>query len=89
MIPVAANYFEYLMGFDGEVDYLVPQDDTVVISQKIVNWWMNRWAIRRAAQDNVLTDVESHDFTYPIQHGARVKTPIPIDYQAPMFDLSK
>ena len=75
------------MGFDGEVDYLVPQDDTVAISQKIVNWWMNRWAIRRAAQDNVLTDVESHDFTYPIEHGARVKTPTPIDYQTPMFDL--
>ena len=87
MISVAENYSRYLMGFDENPEYLVSLDDPESQSQRIVEWWKNRWAIQRCGQDSVLADIEIHDFTYPIQHGARVKTPTPISYQASFFDF--
>ena len=86
MVPVAKNYADYLMGFDEEPEYLVPLQDTKAISQKIVEWWINRWSIRRCDGDEVLGDMRRHNFTYPIEHGARVQTPEPVSYQGPLFE---
>ena len=86
MIPVAENYAEYLLGFEQEPDYLIPIDDLATATDDIVKWWMNRWAIRRCDQDKVIDDVRRHDFTYPIEHGARVRTPEPTSYQPSLID---
>ena len=86
MIPVAKNYSEYLMGFDSGPEYLVPLEDTKAISQKVVDWWVDRWALNRCNHDDVIADIRRHDFTYPIEHGARVQAPEPISYQGPLFE---
>lgn len=86
MIPVAKNYSEYLMGFDAEPEYLIPIEDTKSVSQKVVDWWVNRWALNRSNHDDVIAAIRRHDFTYPIEHGARVQGPEPISYQGPLFE---
>lgn len=74
MVPVARNYAEYLMGFDDQPEYLIPQNDPGVASKKIVEWWAQRWGLQRAVQDKFLDEIASHQITFPVAHGARVKT---------------
>ena len=86
MVPVIRNFSDYLTGFADAPDYLVPINDSTTKSNKIVQWWSNRWGIPRALQDKNLHEIESHRTTYPMRHGARVATPREQSGQQALFE---
>jgi hypothetical protein len=86
IIPVARNYSEYLLGFDDAPQYLMPMDDPQSATKSIVKWWVQRWALQRAGRDKILDEIGGHDLTYPVRHGARVRTPTTSSLQSSLFD---
>jgi hypothetical protein len=74
-VSLVENLLDYLMGIETEPRYVYSNtcgDDI----HRITNWWYERWLRNRVHSDNVLVDVASHSNTRPVQHGARVATPI-------------
>lgn len=75
-VPLVENVRDYSLGIDAKPDYLLdpePQD----AGESVAAWWLERWALKRAAQDQVLTAMRQHRLVRPIRHGARV--PLPAD----------
>lgn len=73
-VPLVSNLRDYSLGIDGTPKYLM---DTSLEDgdARITEWWLNRWALRRAGQDR-LRDLMLRDcLTRPIKHGARVPLP--------------
>lgn len=73
-VPLVANLRDYSIGVDKNPHYLM---DTGVQDgdQRISQWWLDRWAARRAAQELVRDSMQTHRLTRPITHGARVRLP--------------
>lgn len=75
-VPLVSNLRDYSLGIDPTPDYLMdsllPDGDA-----RVSAWWLDRWALRRAAQPHVQESMQSHRLTRPISHGARV--PLPSD----------
>ncbi|MCW3159466.1 DUF4338 domain-containing protein [Micropruina sonneratiae] len=73
-VPLVSNLTDYSIGVDSTPDYLL---DTEVEDgdQRIADWWLVRWAARRAAQEPVRDAMQAHRLTRPITHGARVRLP--------------
>ena len=86
MIALTKNYSQYLLGFENEPEYIIPLEDESIGTQKIIKWWLERWAVKRCSNDGVIAEIESHDLTYPIRHGARVKLPTTTGYQLSFLD---
>ena len=88
-IPLARNLREYLLGMDGEPDYIFTQDNPRAGSEAISAWWVERWLSRRIESDDVLGEVARHtlvrDGRYPM-HGACVRPPATDDVQPMLFD---
>jgi hypothetical protein len=75
-VPLIENVRDYSLGIDATPDYLLdpePQD----AGESVATWWLERWAMRRAAQDQVREAMRQHRLVRPIRHGARV--PLPAD----------
>ena len=68
------NLLPYLLGMHSLPKYIFPtdkRDDVECISLH----WIERWLIRRAQMDSVLSDIASHSLGQPVAHGARVPEP--------------
>ena len=73
-VPLVSNVRDYSLGIDKTPSYLV--DLTVPDGEeRLASWWLDRWALRRAAQAQVQASMASHQLTRPIRHGARVPLP--------------
>lgn len=66
---------EYLLGIDGELDYIVDMDDSRLGTRKIFEWWAKRWLRNRILSDNVLSMVGQHSLSTHGSHGAIVVLP--------------
>jgi hypothetical protein len=82
-VPLVNNLREFSLGIDQEPDYLI-DPDLEDSDGKVTAWWLDRWALRRAAQPVVQESMRSHRLVRPIQHGARV--PLSRDDQLLLFD---
>jgi hypothetical protein len=82
-VPLVKNLREFSLGIDQEPDYLI-DPDLEDADRKVTAWWLNRWALRRAAQQGVQESMRSHRLVRPIRHGARV--PLSRDDQLLLFD---
>jgi hypothetical protein len=82
-VPLVKNLREFSLGIDQEPDYLI-DPDMEDADEKVAAWWLDRWALRRAAQPAVQESMRSHRLVRPIRHGARV--PLPQDDQLLLID---
>lgn len=82
-VPLVKNLREFSLGIDQEPDYLI-DPDLEGADEKVTAWWLDRWALRRAAQPAVQEAMRSHRLVRPIRHGARV--PLPQDDQLLLID---
>src|SRR5207247_2192835 len=71
-VPLACNMREYLLGLAKRPKYLLPRNNPAVVTQQIVDWWIERWLLRRLNRDDALDRVAGHTLIHPIRHGARV-----------------
>jgi hypothetical protein len=78
-VPLVENLREFSLGIDSEPKYLI--DPTLDGADASVSaWWLERWALRRAAQPAVQEEMRQHRLVRPVQHGARVPLP-PVDVE--------
>lgn len=70
-VPLVSNLRDYSLGIDSTPEYLM---DVSLVggAARISEWWLGRWALRRAAQQHVQEAMQSHRLTRPVSHGARV-----------------
>lgn len=81
-VPLVENVRDYSLGIDAEPKYLIdpePHDAGGAVAQ----WWLERWGLKRAAQEHVQETMRQHRLLRPICHGARVPLP-PDDEQLPL-----
>jgi hypothetical protein len=73
-VPLVSNLRDYSLGIDSTPKYLM---DTSLEDgdSRITEWWLERWALRRARQEHVQASMDGHRLTRPITHGARVPLP--------------
>lgn len=75
-VPLVKNVRDFALGIDHEPVYLLdpePRD----CGESVAQWWFERWARRRAAQEHVQEAMRQHRLVRPVRHGARV--PLPSD----------
>lgn len=73
-VPLVKNLRDYSLGIDTQPDYLLdPESEDAGTS--VAQWWLERWALKRAAQEHVVTAMKEHRLVRPIRHGARVPLP--------------
>ena len=86
-VPLVGNLRDYSLGIDSEPEYLldpVPTDS----GSSVASWWMQRWAKKRASQEQVLASMREHRLVRPVRHGARV--PLPLDDELlPVVDVER
>jgi hypothetical protein len=78
-VSLVRNLKRYLLGQDAQPDYLVSMTDPKAATQRIAEWWAERWLSNRITKPEILQNVASEGLTYPIKHSARV--PMPTDQQ--------
>lgn len=73
-VPLVRNLRDYSLGIDDDPEYLLspflPDGD-----QRIAEWWLDRWALRRAERPEIRDAMVRHRLTRPVTHGARVQLP--------------
>jgi hypothetical protein len=73
-VPLVRNLRDYSLGIDDDPEYLLnpflPDGD-----QRIAEWWLDRWALRRAERPEIRDAMVRHCLTRPVSHGARVQLP--------------
>lgn len=75
-VPLVENVRDFALGIDQEPVYLLdpePRDS----GESVAQWWFERWARKRAAQEHVQETMRRHRLVRPVRHGARV--PLPSD----------
>lgn len=73
-VPLVSNVRDYSLGIDNRPEYLM--DVTLTDGDtRIAEWWLDRWALRRAGQEDVREAMLRHRLTRPVTHGARVQLP--------------
>lgn len=73
-VPLVSNVRDYSLGIDATPKYLM---DTSLDNgdARVAEWWLERWALRRARQEHVREAILGHRLTRPVTHGARVPLP--------------
>jgi hypothetical protein len=75
-IPLARNFRRVLLGLDDRPNYLLGLDDPHAKTDRLSDFWRRRWLSGRIDNASVLQEVQSHQLSYPVRHGARVVLPI-------------
>jgi len=78
VIPLAHNFREILLGRSDTPDYILSSNSSnhpSEVTQRIVDFWYERWLSGRIERPGVLEAVSRHTTTYPLLHGARVPLP--------------
>jgi hypothetical protein len=74
-VPLVENLREFALGIDPEPEYLL-EPDLAKADEQVAAWWLQRWALNRAAQPVVQESMRSHRLIRPVRHGARVPVPM-------------
>jgi len=72
-VPLARNFREVLFGRITRATFVVPNKSGA--SERIVEFWRQRWLANRINQAKVLEVVGANTLAYPVRHGARVVLP--------------
>lgn len=73
-VPLVKNLRDYSLGIESIPDYLLDpemQDPDA----SVASWWMERWAMKRVAQDHVKAGMRANQLVRPVRHAARVPLP--------------
>jgi hypothetical protein len=74
-VSLTTNLLPYLIGLDATPNYRFRVNSAHDVD-KIVSWWLSRWADRRLRSADALARVASHTTAArPVIHGARVSLP--------------
>ena len=85
-VPLVRNLRDYSLGIDPRPKYLM--DVSLADGDaRVAQWWLDRWALRRASQQPVQDAMRSHRTTRPVTHGARV--PLPHDDEPPRSSAAR
>lgn len=74
MLPLASNFREILLGASTRPKYWA-SEGTGGTSDRIADYWKERWLGPRVLRPNVLDAVAAHSLACPVTHGARVPHP--------------
>lgn len=74
-IQLATNFREVLLGIESKPNYLSPQRDSKLQTEKIAKYWIKRWLNQRIQSPEILKAVGRHKLSYPVEHGAVVPIP--------------
>ena len=87
-VPLARNFRAYLQGKAETPDYIFDTENPQIGTQRMIDWWVERWLSKRVDSDEVLAKVESNALVFPLKknHGARVNLPELGEPQANLFD---
>lgn len=74
-VPLVSNVRDYSLGIAATPKYVMDTslDDG---DARIAEWWLERWGLRRAHQEQVREAMQGHRLTRPVVHGARVPLPV-------------
>lgn len=75
-VALAKNFRDVLLGLTTRPSYLLPLKTPEKQTQKLVDFWRQRWLANRINRPDVMMDVAKHSLSYPIAHGARVILPL-------------
>ena len=70
---ISMNFRDVLFGRTTRAKSIVPDESGT--SDRIVEYWRQRWLANRINQASVLEAVGAHTLAYPVRHGARVVLP--------------
>jgi hypothetical protein len=73
-VPLVQNLRDFSLGIDPEPKYLL-DPDLADADKQVAAWWLQRWALNRAAQPAIQERMRSHRLVRPVLHGARVQLP--------------
>jgi len=77
-VPLVENLRDFSLGLDPEPKYLLDPDlDNA--DRLIAAWWLDRWAMNRAAQPAVQDSMRANRLVRPVRHGARVQLPLDME----------
>ena len=71
-IALAKNFSDVLLGRSHKPVFVLPQSNPRRRSELIADYWRRRWLSKRIENEKILADIEEHELTYPVTHGARV-----------------
>jgi hypothetical protein len=71
-VPLIENLSEFLIGYDKKPKYIMATKWKNKGTEKIAQYWIERWLLKRIENVDVLEKVGKERITYPITHGARV-----------------
>ena len=71
-IALATNFSDVLLGRSAKPLFLLPQSNPRKRSELIADYWRRRWLSKQIKNEKILADIEAHELTYPVTHGARV-----------------
>ena len=71
-VALARNFRKYLLGIDSKPEYFFPLKNAEKTTEKIAAWWASRWLLKRIQREEIFEELERHQLTHPIMHGARV-----------------
>lgn len=74
-VPLVENLRDFSLGLDTEPKYLLDPDKPDA-DESVAEWWLERWAMNRAAQPAVQASMRANRLVRPVRHGARVQLPI-------------
>lgn len=74
-VPLAENFREVLIGLSNRPKYVLPSKDYLAVTRLVSGFWRERWLSMRIANPVVLVEVEKHQLSFPIEHGAVVELP--------------
>lgn len=85
-VSLIQNLADYLLGIDSKPKYVLEASSTEGATQRIADWWFERWGRPRTEKPEVLDQIATHTLVYPIRHGARVKLPAALVEEFLLFD---
>jgi hypothetical protein len=86
-VSLIENLADYLLGIDAKPAYVLRGSSTLGATQRISEWWFERWGRPRTEKPEVLEQIAQHTPVYPVRHGARVKLPPTIACDEMLFEM--
>ena len=82
-VPLVSNLRDFSLGIDADPEYLL-DPDLEGGDERVAAWWLDRWALRRAAQPAVQDAMRANTLVRPIRHGARIPAPVDEEQMLPI-----
>jgi len=85
-VRLISNLQEYLLGQHKSPRYLFDRRNPAAKSERIAEWWRERWLRKRLQKTRPLEEVRDNTLIYPIRHRARVLLPPDAGAQERLFE---